>query len=174
MAEPKRGPQVSAADRGRVGIRRPRRRWALFPWGEKLDAGYFANFADANTNFPWRDATIDDGFPETAPVGSYPRGASPFGIEDLAGNVFEWCLDFYEPYRGKELVNPRGPANGAQRNYRGGSWRSQASSLRASARHYNLAEYSSNDVGFQGGLRGGVVGTCWKMAAAARWVAPHG
>jgi hypothetical protein len=120
-----------------------------FPWGEAFDSGHYANFADKRTSFAWRDATIDDGYAETSPVGSYARGASPFGIEDMAGNVFEWCLDFFEAYRGKEKVNPRGPATGAKRNYRGGSWKSRAGSLRATARQSNLPEYSSNDVGFR-------------------------
>jgi formylglycine-generating enzyme required for sulfatase activity len=121
----------------------------VFPWGEKLDAGNFANFADKRTNFAWRDTVIDDGFAETAPVGSYPRGASPFGIEDMAGNVFEWCLDSFETYKGKERVNPRGVANANKRIYRGGSWKSRAGSLRAAARNFNLPDYASNDVGFR-------------------------
>jgi formylglycine-generating enzyme required for sulfatase activity len=121
----------------------------IFPWGEKLDAGHFANFADKRTSFAWRDPGIDDGFAETAPVGSYPRSASPFGLEDMAGNVFEWCLDSFEAYKGKERVNPRGVANAQKRMYRGGSWKSRAGSLRASARNFNLPDYSSNDVGFR-------------------------
>ena len=121
----------------------------VYPWGDELNEGYYANFADFNTTFPWRDAGINDGFAETAPVGSYPRGASPFGIEDLSGNVFEWCLDCFEPYRGKDIVNRRGSAHGNQRIYRGGSWRSKASSLRASARHFNMPNYASSDVGFR-------------------------
>ncbi len=120
-----------------------------YPWGEELDQNIYANFADVNTSFPWRDVTLNDGFAETAPVGSYPRGSSPFGIEDLSGNVFEWCFDYYEAYRGKDSVNRRGPLHGAQRIYRGGSWRSKASSLRASARHFNNPACSANDVGFR-------------------------
>ena len=120
-----------------------------YPWGENLDQGFYANFADANTSFVWRDATINDGFAETAPVGSFPRGSSPFGIEDLSGNVFEWCADFYEAYRGKDTVNRRGPNSGTQRIYRGGSWRSKPTSLRASARHFNHPNCSANDVGFR-------------------------
>jgi len=121
----------------------------IFPWGEKLDMGNLANFADKRTNFAWRDTVIDDGFAETAPVGSYPRGASPFGIEDMAGNVFEWCLDVFESYKGKERVNPRGVAAAHKRIYRGGSWKSRAGNLRAAARNFNLPDYSSNDVGFR-------------------------
>ena len=120
-----------------------------FPWGETFDAGHYANFADQRTAFPWRDPNLDDGYPETSPVGAYPRGASPFGIEDLAGNVFEWCLDFYEPYKGKDVVNRRGSLHGTKRIYRGGSWKSRTTSLRASARHFNMPDYSSNDVGFR-------------------------
>jgi formylglycine-generating enzyme required for sulfatase activity len=121
----------------------------IFPWGEKLDAGNYANFADKRTSFAWRDTVIDDGFAETAPVGSYPRGASPFGIEDMAGNVFEWCLDCFEAYKGKERVNPRGVAVASKRIYRGGSWKSRAGNLRTAARNFNLPDYSSNDVGFR-------------------------
>lgn len=121
----------------------------VFPWGGRLDAGHFANFADKRTAFPWRDPLIDDGFAETSAVGSYPRGASPFGIEDLAGNVFEWCADYFEAYKGKERSNPRGPSGGMKRIYRGGSWKSRPGSLRTSARHINLPNYSSNDVGFR-------------------------
>jgi formylglycine-generating enzyme required for sulfatase activity len=120
-----------------------------FPWGERLDAGNLANFADKQTNFAWRDPVIDDGYAESSPVGSYPRGASPFGIEDMAGNVYEWCLDFFETYKGKDKVNPRGQSSGSKRIYRGGSWKSRATNLRTTARNYNLPEYSSNDVGFR-------------------------
>ncbi|HEV7404334.1 MAG TPA: SUMF1/EgtB/PvdO family nonheme iron enzyme [Chthoniobacteraceae bacterium] len=121
----------------------------VFPWGDRLDSGQLANFADKRTNFPWSDATIDDGYAETAPVGKYPRGASPFGIEDLAGNVNEWCLDFFDFYRGQARVNPKGPANGTKRVYRGGSWRSRSTSLRASARAFNTTDYVANDLGFR-------------------------
>ena len=120
-----------------------------FPWGEQLDAGNLANFADVRTSFAWRDPSIDDGFAESSPVGSYPRGVSPFGIEDMAGNVFEWCLDFFETYKGKERVNPRGPTSGQKRVYRGGSWKSRAANLRTTARNFNQPDYSSNDVGFR-------------------------
>ena len=120
-----------------------------FPWGDLLDSGQLANFADKLTNFAWKDNVIDDGFAETSPVGSYPRGASPFGLEDMSGNVFEWCLDSFETYKSKERANPRGPMGGAKRLYRGGSWKSRVSNLRATARNFNLPDYSSNDVGFR-------------------------
>ncbi len=120
-----------------------------YPWGDVSNRGDLANFADGNTKFPWSDAAIDDGFAECSPVGAYPRSASAFGIEDMAGNVWEWCLDFYEEYRGGERENPTGPKNGAKRVYRGGSWRSRFTNMRTTARNSNTPEYLSNDVGFR-------------------------
>jgi formylglycine-generating enzyme required for sulfatase activity len=120
-----------------------------YPWGNHEGRGDLANFADKNTVFAWSDRDIDDGYPESSPVGSYPLGASPFGMEDMAGNVWEWCLDFYEPYRGTPKVNPRGPTAGAKRVYRGGSWKSRFNSLRATARGSNVPSFSCNDLGFR-------------------------
>ena len=121
----------------------------IFPWGDRNIAGHLANLADSRTQFAWRDTTVDDGFAETSPVGTYPRGASPFGIEDMAGNVFEWTLDAFEPYKGRELTNPRVLKQTLKRVYRGGSWKSRISSLRCCARNSNLPSYQSNDVGFR-------------------------
>ena len=132
-----------------MGIRRARHGQPGVPVGRPSGCGHFANFADQRTNFAWKDGNIDDGWAETSPVGSYPRGVSPFGLEDMAGNVFEWCLDFFDVYRGRHRVNPRGPMSGTKRIYRGGSWKSRAASLRASARAFNVPEYLSNDVGFR-------------------------
>ena len=120
-----------------------------FPWGEETGRGTLANYADANTTFAWRDGTVDDGFAETSPVGAYPAGASPFGVEELAGNVWEWCLDSFEPYKGGERANPRSAKAGAQRIYRGGSWKSRFANLKTTARGFNQPTYASNDVGFR-------------------------
>jgi formylglycine-generating enzyme required for sulfatase activity len=120
-----------------------------YPWGNHEHRGDLANFADRNTVFAWSDREIDDGYPESSPVGAFPFGASPFGIEDLAGNVWEWCLDYYEPYRGVAKVNPHGPTAGAKRVLRGGSWKSRFNSLRATTRNSNIPNYSCNDVGFR-------------------------
>ncbi len=120
-----------------------------YPWGDQEGRGDLANFADRNTAFAWSDREIDDGFPKSSPVGSFPRGASPFGMEDMAGNVWEWCLDFFENYRGTPKSNPRGPTSGAKRVYRGGSWRSRFNSLRTTTRGSNVPGYSCNDLGFR-------------------------
>ncbi len=120
-----------------------------YPWGNQEGQGDLGNFADMNTPFPWRDASINDGFAQTSPVGAFPRGVSSFGLEDMAGNVWEWCLDFFQPLAGSPKQNPRGPASGAKRVYRGGSWKSRFSNLRATARASNAPNYSCNDLGFR-------------------------
>jgi formylglycine-generating enzyme required for sulfatase activity len=71
---------------------------------------------------PW-DLEVVDGFLEVAPVGSYPDGRTPDGIDDLAGNVEEWVGDWYAPeYPQASQVNPRGPDNGDERVVRGGGY----------------------------------------------------
>jgi formylglycine-generating enzyme required for sulfatase activity len=120
-----------------------------FPWGNQDGRGDLANFADRNTVFAWSDREIDCGYAESSPVGAFPLGASPFGLEDMAGNVWEWCLDYYEPYRSGPKINPRGPTIGAKRVYRGGSWKSRFSSLRTTVRGSNVPSFSCNDLGFR-------------------------
>ena len=120
-----------------------------FPWGNEERRGDLANFADRNTVFAWSDREISDGYPESSPVGAFPSGASPFGMDDMAGNVWEWCLDFFEAYRGTPKVNPKGATSGAKRSYRGGSWKSRFNSLRTTTRGSNVPSYSCNDLGFR-------------------------
>jgi formylglycine-generating enzyme required for sulfatase activity len=120
-----------------------------FPWGDYEGRGDLANFADKNTVFAWSDRDIDDGYPESSPVGAFPLGASPFGIEDMAGNVWEWCLDYFELYRPGAKTNPRGPTSGTKRVHRGGSWKSRFSSLRTTIRSSNVPGFSCNDLGFR-------------------------
>jgi formylglycine-generating enzyme required for sulfatase activity len=120
-----------------------------YPWGNFARRGDLANFADKNTVFAWSDPEIDDGFAESSPVGSFPRGASPFGVEDMAGNVWEWCADYFEQYKATPKTNPRGPSTGTKRVYRGGSWKSRFATLRTTARSANAPNYSCNDLGFR-------------------------
>jgi len=120
-----------------------------FPWGNYEGRGDLANFADKNTVFAWSDRDIDDGYPESSPVGAFPLGASPFGIEDMAGNVWEWCLDYYGLYQTGAKANPRGPTTGTKRVHRGGSWKSRFSSLRTTVRNSNVPGFSCNDLGFR-------------------------
>ena len=120
-----------------------------YPWGNYENRGDLANFADLNTVFAWSDRDVDDGYAETSPVGAYPLGASAFGMEDMAGNVWEWCSDYFASYTTAPKVNPTGPAAGTRRVYRGGSWKSRFSSLRATVRNSNVPTFSCNDLGFR-------------------------
>ena len=57
---------------------------------------------------------LDDGFAETSPVGSFPDGASPYGVLDMSGNVLEWVADWYaaDYYQRSPTSNPLGPDSG--------------------------------------------------------------
>jgi formylglycine-generating enzyme required for sulfatase activity len=102
-----------------------------FPWGNgpsKTDSGYLCNAGPATSD--------DDGATTASAVGAYPGGASPFGILGMAGNVAEWCADWYDEGYYKKGVNrnPRGPASGSFRIRRGGSWFADPERCRTSAR----------------------------------------
>jgi formylglycine-generating enzyme required for sulfatase activity len=64
----------------------------------------------------------DDGFPATAPVGSFASGKTMFGMNDMVGNVFEWTQDWNGAYTKDDLRNPTGPARGDGRVIRGGAF----------------------------------------------------
>ena len=68
-----------------------------FPWGNRFD-GTRLNFCDQNCLNPGADFGFDDGYRDTAPVGSYPAGASWVGAQDMAGNVWEWIGGILRAY----------------------------------------------------------------------------
>jgi formylglycine-generating enzyme required for sulfatase activity len=93
----------------------------IFPWGDEFD-GTRLNYCDASCELDWADESFDDGYARTAPVGSYPEGASWCGALDLAGNVWEWTADWYGEYPSGRQENPTGPSTGERRVVRGGEW----------------------------------------------------
>ena len=78
----------------------------------------------------------NDGHAFTAPAGSY--GANPFGLQDMHGNMWEWCLDWFEDgyYARAPAVDPPGPQSGGFRSIRGGGWFNASAQNRAAQRVY--------------------------------------
>ncbi|HUU06107.1 MAG TPA: bifunctional serine/threonine-protein kinase/formylglycine-generating enzyme family protein [Patescibacteria group bacterium] len=92
-----------------------------------------------------------DGFAFTAPVGSFALGESPYGILDMAGNVWEWMADWYDPgyYQAAAGRDPQGPAAGKDRVVRGGSWRDGLELIRSANRSSERPERRLNVLGFR-------------------------
>ena len=81
-------------------------------------------------------------------VGSKPAGVSPYGAHDLAGNVFEWVADYWsDDYPSGTVSNPTGPASGADRVLRGGSWYFFPEYLRSANR---IKSYPRRRIGYYG------------------------
>jgi formylglycine-generating enzyme required for sulfatase activity len=92
----------------------------------------------------------EDGFSTTAPVGSFPLGASRWGVEDIAGNVWEWVADYYGPYEEGDVSDPTGPSSGSSHVVRGGSWNgTNADWVRPSFRFQLPPATRSHGVGFR-------------------------
>lgn len=101
-----------------------------YPWGNTWQQTY-CNWWDNGG-----DGSID-GYAYTAPVGSYESGKSPFGLYDMAGNVWEWCKDWYKSdyYSSSPVNNPECTDDSSGgKVLRGGSWYGDSSDLRCSFR----------------------------------------
>ncbi|MBI4868197.1 MAG: SUMF1/EgtB/PvdO family nonheme iron enzyme [Candidatus Wallbacteria bacterium] len=122
---------------------------APYPWGGDLPS------ENGVLRACFASGTLVAGAPRTVmgPVvaGSYPTGASPFGFLDMAGNVSEWTSDRYSEtyYAGSPERNPRGPATGAERAVRGGSWADPAEKITVSVRAHLHPDSEESTVGFR-------------------------
>jgi formylglycine-generating enzyme required for sulfatase activity len=110
-----------------------------YPWGADWDQEKCCNFYNTGP------------FGNTFPVGSFPAGASWCGALDMAGNVFEWCADWYDAdyYQVSPELNPPGPADGTYKVLRGGSWRYRGNFCRTTNRVGNNPTFTYDDNGFR-------------------------
>jgi len=109
----------------------------IWPWGSNWEAG--------------RANTGDGGAGNVAAVGNYPDSASPYGVMDMTGNVWEWVADWYDPfwYASSPTHNPGGPLSGVSRVLRGGSFRNPPWEVRAVHRHSGGPDGYALDHGFR-------------------------
>ena len=114
-----------------------------YPWGEGIDQSR-ANYN--NNNDPNYAG-------DTSKVDAYPNGASPYGVFDMAGNVWEWMADIYDANYYASLTlpiaNPLGPASGAYRVVKGGSWDSNGYDLRSARRNWIDPSKANIYIGFR-------------------------
>jgi len=111
----------------------------MYPWGNEEPTPELAVFRRS-----W-------GYGAPSAVGQHRSGASPYGLLDMGGNVWEWCADWYDdgyyeisPYR-----DPKGPASGIAHVVRGGSWDSRPAVLSSSCRSWGHLGYRDGDFGFR-------------------------
>jgi formylglycine-generating enzyme required for sulfatase activity len=101
-----------------------------YPWGDASPTCSLANHSFYN------GSSYTNCVGDTSEVGSYPDGASPYGVMDMAGNVWEWVNDWYSSsyYSTSPASNPLGPASGSYKVLRGGGWGTTIYLLRVSSR----------------------------------------
>jgi formylglycine-generating enzyme required for sulfatase activity len=129
-----------------------------FPWGDAKPGRELLN-ACGSECVAWGKGhgiklepmyATDDGWPNTAPVGSFPDGKSRFGLLDVVGNVWEWTADWHAKY-GKDLErDPKGAPSGTRRVIRGGAWNGEHSSwVRPTFRYMDDPAKRSAGIGFR-------------------------
>jgi formylglycine-generating enzyme required for sulfatase activity len=125
----------------------------VFPWGNafqlpEFDVSTVTNFCSDSCPLDSKDPAVDDGYPYTAPVGSFPVGASPYGALDMAGNVWEWVDSPYLGYPGNTYEQAEA-FNDYFKVVRGGSWDNAAQHVRSTFRQNNEPRLRSDGTGFR-------------------------
>lgn len=125
----------------------------VYPWGTTIESNH-ANFWNNGDPSETRKIQLTPvGFFNGDNVNGYltKDSQSPYGAYDMAGNVREWCLDWYDAdyYNTSTTNNPSGPGNGTHRVTRGGSFTDDPYYLRTAARSPRLPVERSGDVGFR-------------------------
>jgi formylglycine-generating enzyme required for sulfatase activity len=112
-----------------------------YPWGNEHPTKFFANVSRDN----WNNHSA------LTPVGAFEDGKSPYGIYDMAGNVWEWVSDWYDPdyYQSSPSKNPTGPSTGESKVIRGGSWGSGPDALRSANREIHSPSIRGLGTGFR-------------------------
>jgi formylglycine-generating enzyme required for sulfatase activity len=108
-----------------------------YPWGNAIGKG------NANCD----NSSCGDKFEYTAPVGSF--AANGYGLNDMNGNVWEWCQDWYGDYSSSSVSNPKGVSSGTYRVLRGGAWDSYAQFVRSASRNYGTPGSRNYNIGFR-------------------------
>ena len=124
----------------------------IYPWGNEAPSAQLLNGCGKECvawqkknrdpdHVPALMYDQDDGFVNTAPVGSFPKGKSRYGLQDVVGNVWEWVADYYAEYdpatANATVTEPKGPLTGTDRVIRGGAWNgAQPSWVRPSFRFH--------------------------------------
>ena len=132
----------------------------LYPWGNSLDcahANYFGCDKTINTD-PTAPRCGYSKTCRTANVEDYPNGASPYGVLNMAGNVWEWVNDWYQAdyYSTSPTNNPQGPAFGDYKTLRGGGVKSLSQYLRATSRAIGTPQhFFDSQIGFRCTADGG-------------------
>ncbi|WP_299535463.1 SUMF1/EgtB/PvdO family nonheme iron enzyme [Ulvibacterium sp.] len=153
----------------------------LWPWGNELPDGTQANFAESQYLERFGDfgrnpsPNMNDEYPQTSPVDAFPKGQSPYGVYDMAGNVIDWLYDWFDAsyYSNSPTQNPIGPyhnpirrkfetergwGDNLQRSIRGGAWTDASGelsleegghSVRADMREQTDQHSSDDHLGFR-------------------------